>query len=284
VITNFLQGDTFYKSYDLPDKTFDTIITSPPYYRVRDYQHPDQIGLEESLEEYIQQLTSIFRQCARALKDEGTLWINIGDSYANNFTEVRNKSLCLIPHRLALSLLGEDLILRDEIHWLKTSPQPESVKDRCTRDYEYVFRFVKQPNYFYRQLTEPCKTKPPKNLANTRGYTTKENVEQPQSADRHGKAINYGEFKNMRTTWPIYAAPYKGSHSAVFPEELVNRCLEASCPEGGHVLDPFSGAGTTALVCAKRNLDFTGIELNPQYIEDSKVRLAEYRKTNGIIG
>ncbi len=300
MITNFLQGDSFSRLLDFPDKTFDVIVTSPPYLGLRNYGAEGQIGLEPSINEYINNLVKVFKECSRVLKDEGTLWINIGDTFAGtkvgntsnkskpaantdtfkkNITEVKNKSLCLIPHRLALALLDEGLILRDEIHWLKTNCAPESVKDRCTRDYEYLFRFVKQPTYFYRQITEPCKTKPPKALSDTRGFTTKENTQQPQSDDRHGKAINYGEFKNMRTTWQIPTQAYSGSHCATFPLALVDRCLEASCPEGGHVLDPFSGAGTTALVCAKRNLDFTGIELNPQYIEDSKTRLEAYRLT-----
>ena len=227
-----------------------------------------QIGLEETPHEYIQKLVQVFHEVKRVLKDDGTLWLNIGDSYCvtgskgdykdPKYAEGRNgqsvsltqkiegyksKDLIGIPWMLAFALREDGWYLRQDIIWAKPNPMPESVKDRCTKSHEYVFLLSKSPKYFfdYRAIQE-------ESISNA-GDTTP------------------SEMRNKRDVWMIPVQPTKEAHFATYPEKLVEPCLLAGYPEGGTVLDPFFGSGTTGRVATRFGRNYIGIELNPEYIE-----------------
>jgi len=249
------------KSY--PDGVVNTTITSPPYYNLRDYGEENQIGLESSLEEYIEQLCVVFDEVYRITKDDGTFWLNIGDCYANKgeipsdgrkgfsgtggmgvadktIEGLTTKDLIGVPWRVAFALQQRGWILRSDIIWAKKNPIPESVKDRPTSSHEHIFLFSKQPKYYYD--FESVKEKII-NLDNNGGY----------------------EHRNKRDVWSVRVASYPGSHCATFPMELITPCIKAGSPEGGLVLDPFMGSGTVAEAAKKLSRRYTGCELNLEY-------------------
>lgn len=255
------------------DNTFHCCVTSPPYYGLRDYDLEDQIGLEQTPEEYITELLDVFREVRRTLKKDGTLWLNIGDSYCGykgkkygktkgNLTArtpvaedkrfdigtphtagVKNKDMIGIPWKVAMALRDDGWYLRQDIIWYKPNPTPESVRDRCTRAHEYIFLLSKSPRYFY-------------------DY---ESVKVP--------TVDSQDLKNRHSVWEVPVKPFKEAHFATYPEELIEHCVLAGCPEGGIVLDPFLGSGTTGVVALKRNRNFYGIELNTEYAEIARKRL-----------
>ncbi|HVB65903.1 MAG TPA: site-specific DNA-methyltransferase [Nitrolancea sp.] len=239
---------------------FQTCITSPPYWSLRDYQITGQIGLEMSLPEYIDGLVDVFEEVRRTLRDDGTMWLNIGDSYtsggrtwrapdkknAGRAMNVRpptpeglkSKDLIGVPWRLAFALQEAGWYLRSDTIWHKPNCQPESVKDRPTRSHEYLFLFSKSERYVY-------------NYEAARG---------PNG-------------RNLRTVWDINTQPYKEAHFATFPPTLVYPCLALASNSGDLVLDPFIGSGTVAKVALNMDRRFVGIELNPEYVEIAKRRL-----------
>jgi site-specific DNA-methyltransferase (adenine-specific) len=250
----------------LPKQSIDCCVTSPPYWNLRDYENPDQLGLEKTPEEYIHKLSRIFHEVQRVLKDTGTLWLNLGDTY-------KNKNLVGIPWRTAFLLQQEGWNLRSDIIWHKICAMPESCTDRPTRDHEYVFLFTKSLDYFYDQdsIREEHKwaAKDKRSVygpTNKSGKTTK-----GKYAMSHNGAFNK-IGKNIRTVWSLTTIPYKDAHFAVFPEKLVEPCIKAGCPENGIVLDPFAGSGTVGVVALKHNRNFIGIELNPEYCKIARKR------------
>ena len=241
----------------LPDKSVNCCVTSPPYYGLRDYKVAGQIGLEETPEEYVNKQVEVFREVKRVLKDDGTLWLNIGDSYAANRSyQVHNtigteghtyssgstvpdglkaKDLIGIPWKVAFALQADGWYLRQDIIWEKPNCMPESVKDRCTKSHEYVFLLSKSKSYYFDH----------------------ESIREPSAKDG---------LKNKRSVWTINTKPYKGAHFATFPTDLVKPCVFAGCPVGGTILDPFGGSGTTGQVAIELGRKAILIELNSEYI------------------
>lgn len=262
-------GDVLDVLKTLSAETVHCCITSPPYYRLRDYGVDGQIGLEQTPREYIKRLVSVFREVRRVLTVDGTLWVNIGDSYAK-------RELAGIPWMLAFALKEDGWYLRQDIIWHKPNPMPESVTDRCTKAHEYVFLLAKSPKYYYNAeaIREPNQTRP-------HGHGASKQATQcgairngaSDAAFREPKRIWGAKGgRNKRSVWTITPKPVKDAHFATFPPELPETCLLAASPEGGVVLDPFSGAATTGIVAVKNGRSYVGIELNPEYVEISQRR------------
>jgi DNA modification methylase len=275
-----------------------TCITSPPYYGLRDYGHEGQIGLEETPEEYIKAMVEVFQCVWDVLEDDGTLWLNIGDSYAGNNSRASNngragfgnvrekvvnrtgeglktKDLIGIPWMLAFALRAEGWYLRQDIIWHKPNPMPESVQDRCTKAHEYIFLMSKSQKYYYdhEAIKEPLKGEPETRDKNAEGY---------QADYSKGDRFSKGErvfgadgMANKRSVWSVPVKPYTGAHFAVFPSELIEPCILAGAPLGGIVLDPFMGSGTTAQVAQDLGRQYIGCELNPEYGKLQKKRTSQ---------
>jgi DNA modification methylase len=286
-----------------------TCVTSPPYYGLRDYGHEGQIGLEETPEEYIKSMVEVFRCVWDVLEDDGTLWLNIGDSYYNyrpgqrqrqgkqsissqKFSEVevchkrgmkldglKEKDLIGIPWMLAFALRADGWYLRQDIIWHKPNPMPESVQDRCTKAHEYIFLMSKSQKYYYD--IDSIKEKsihggehrsfnsPKKANRNVEGKVSSGN-EHPDALP-----VEVAEYKNKRSVWSVSPKPYAGAHFAVFPSDLIEPCILAGAPVGGIVLDPFMGSGTTAQVAQNLGRKYIGCELNPAYCELQNIRTAQ---------
>lgn len=266
----------------LDAESIDCCVTSPPYaLGLRNYGNiPNQIGLEATLEEYIETIRDVFREVHRVLKPEGTLWLNLGDKY-------NDKSLLLVPAQVAISLKKDGWILRNEIIWAKTNPMPESVKDRLTCSHEHIFLFTKiETGYYFdaESISESCqqpgKTNGPMKAVLPR-YGGKKYTENPDIFYRtkSGRAYDPRPRRNKRDVWHFSTARFSGNHFATYPEHLVIPCILAGCPAGGTVLDPFSGSGTTGKVAHDLGREYIGIELNPAYAEASKKRIGAHLQT-----
>ena len=285
-------------------KTARMCVTSPPYYGLRNYGDEDkQIGQENTPEEYINNLVEVFREVREVLTDDGTLWLNIGDSYynyrpgkgsktypkqtiANNNQDLpvytskrgnkleglKEKDLIGIPWMLAFALRADGWYLRQDIIWHKPNPMPESVRDRCTKSHEYIFLLSKNKHYYYdnESIKEPAKDWGTRDR--TKGkYHNKGTGLQPHS----GLSKSY-PTKNKRSVWSITNKPYRGSHFAVFPPDLIEPCIKAGSEEGDCVLDPFMGSGTTAMVAKSLGRDYIGCELHEDYGNLIQQRVEEY--------
>lgn len=276
----------------LDDKSIDCCVTSPPYYGLRDYGVDGQIGLENTLEEYIKNLVIVFREVKRVLKDEGTLWLNLGDSYAGSGkgqvpASLKPKDLMGVPWRVAFALQEDGWYLRQDIIWAKPNPMPESVKDRCTKSHEYIFLLSKNRKYYfdYEAIEEPANYDGRKDTL-LKGSPKYEKCVVPGQAGHSMAAKGHerwkknerGEYvRNKRSVWTIPTKPFKEAHFATYPPDLIKPCILAGCPVGGIVLDPFMGSGTTAQVALELQRNFIGFELNPKYIE-----IAEKYRLNKI--
>jgi len=292
------QGDALETLKTFPDKCIDMAITSPPYYGLRDYGVDGQIGLESTFQEYINKLCDIFDEVKRVLKNDGTCWVVIGDSYGGtadkgNYVDPKNplgrnaqsesltknvtpKCLLQIPSRFAIEMTNRGWILRNELIWHKPNVIPSSVKDRFTVDYEKIFFFSKSKKYYFEQQKEPMKTNdinPPRGSKGVIGQLNSGLRKQDLvgRSDYTGKDLN----RNMRCVWEINTQPFSGSHFAVFPEKLVETPIKAGCPIGGVVLDIFMGSGTTGVVAKKLGRNYIGIELNEKYVEMAEKRIAK---------
>ena len=300
-MNKIITGNAFDVLKELPDCSADCCITSPPYLGLRDYGVNGQLGLENSVEAYINRLTDIFREVRRVLKSDGTLWLNIGDSYATSnyeYSNCKRKDLMGIPWILAFALRDDGWYLRQDIIWEKPNAMPESVKDRCTKSHEYIFLFSKQSKYYFdhEAIKEPAVGFNNIVLAGSKGtlrpngrlrkgnsrtfrgggvYTKGQSFNNSAEAKResHGNSENITGLRNKRSVWAVATQGYKEAHFATFPEKLIEPCVLAGSKEGGIVLDPFLGSGTTAVVAKKHNRGFIGIELNPEYVEMVKRRL-----------
>lgn len=252
-----------------------TCVTSPPYYGLRDYGHDGQIGLEETPEEYIAAMVEVFRCVWDVLSDDGTVWLNIGDSYAVN------KQLLGIPWMLAFALRADGWYLRQDIIWHKPNPMPESVQDRCTKAHEYIFLLSKSQKYYYDN--ESIKEESVNVEATAKRYEKPfwENGKHASggySANGAKHTAGIKEFdgnRNKRSVWTVSTKSYEGAHFAVFPQELIEPCILAGAPIGGIVLDPFMGSGTTAQVAQSLGRQYLGCELNQDYEELQKKRLRQ---------
>jgi len=272
-----------------------TCVTSPPYYGLRDYGHEGQIGLEETPEEYIKQMVEVFRCVWDVLEDDGTLWVNIGDSYAGNNSRASNngragfgnarekvvnrtgeglktKDLIGIPWMLAFALRADGWFLRQDIIWHKPNPMPESVQDRCTKAHEYIFLLTKSQKYYYDH--EAIKD-PVKDDWGTRDRANGKYHNEGTGLQPHSGLEKSYEMANKRSVWSVPVKPYTGAHFAVFPSELIEPCILAGAPVGGIVLDPFMGSGTTAQVAQDLGRKYLGCELNTEYGKLQQKRLAQ---------
>lgn len=327
----------------IPDNSIDCCVTSPPYYALRNYGHEQQIGMEETPDEYVTKIVEVFTEVKRALKPDGTLWLNLGDSYAGSWGNysphsnaplegwseerydrrayddrtwrplnsktlpgLKKKDIIGIPWMVAFALRSSGWYLRQDIIWNKPNPMPESVTDRCTKSHEYIFLLSKSSKYYFDQeaiKTDVAKESvkrlaqnienqkgsdrvPGKNNGNMKavvgnfggkkGREHKVDSDDPNFRNGHeqfGRPY-YAELKaNKKTVWTVSTKPFKEAHFATFPEDLIVDCIKAGCPNDGVVLDPFMGAGTTALVARKLNRNFIGFELNPDYISIANKRL-----------
>lgn len=275
-----------------------TCVTSPPYYGLRDYGHEGQMGLEQTPEQYIAAMVEVFRCVRDVLADDGTLWLNIGDSY-NNFRStmgpgqavhgrelrgkpspeskargvqgLKEKDLIGIPWMLAFALRADGWYLRQDIIWHKPNPMPESVRDRCTKAHEYVFLLSKAERYYFdhESIKEPAKVS---SEGIRFGGSKYGDSDDPKHATKSGNVSKEYEKANKRSVWTITTKPYYGAHFAVFPEELVEPCILAGSRVGDVVLDPFMGSGTTAQVAQNLGRQYIGCELNPDYEQLQKKR------------
>jgi DNA modification methylase len=280
-----------------------TCVTSPPYFGLRDYGHDGQLGLEETPEEYIKAMVEVFRCVWDVLEDDGTLWLNIGDSYCNSNgfaraspeyqREGRNnmpandrkldklheaglktKDLIGIPWMLAFALRADGWYLRQDIIWHKPNPMPESVQDRCTKAHEYIFLLSKSPKYYYDTEAIQEQAERPEGPGNKTHCHSQEGIYVSGSQKNLAK-IGASETRNKRSVWTVNVKPYSGAHFATFPTDLIEPCILAGAPVGGIVLDPFMGSGTTAQVAQNLGRQYIGCELNPAYMELQNIRTAQ---------
>ena len=293
-LNKIYQGDCIDILRTLPDQSINCCVTSPPYFGLRDYGMAEQIGLEETPELFIARLVEVFHEVKRVLKDDGTLWVNMGDSYAN-------KNLIGIPWMLAFALRSDGWYLRQDIIWSKPNPMPESVTDRCTKAHEYIFMLSKSSKYYYNHeaIKTPAKESTISQLS--------QDIENQKGSDRvpgktngtmkavggdkqRGHSRRHAGFNdrwdnmttkeqmsmgaNKRSVWHVPTKSFTEAHFATFPENLIVDCIKAGCPVGGVVLDPFMGAGTTALVSKRHFRNFIGCELNPEYIAIAEKRIS----------
>jgi len=268
-----LQGNCLETLSSLEEKSVNTCVTSPPYWGLRDYGTDDQLGLEETPEKFVENLVNVFREVRRVLRDDGTVWLNLGDSYLSN------KQLGGIPWRVAFALQADGWYLRQDIIWSKPNPMPEMVKDRCTKAHEYIFLLSKLAKYYYNNEAIKEDAKRPNKKQTFGGKKARENIIEkgdPRFRNGHeqwGREIITTTERNKRSVWSIPTASYSVAHFATYPPELIKPCILAGCPEGGTVLDPFGGSGTTAQVASNLNRNAILCELNPEYVEIAKGRL-----------
>ena len=268
-----IQGDCIETLTQLEDQSVNTCITSPPYWGLRDYGEADQLGLEDTPEEFVDNLVKVFREVKRVLRDDGTVWLNLGDSY------MLNKQLACIPFKVALALQADGWYLRQDIIWHKPNPMPESVKDRCTKAHEYIFLLSKSPKYYFdnEAIKEDSIYAPNKTHEKERakGYY-KGKWSNPEKGSRHDgsfKAIR--DKKNKRSVWKVPTKGYKEAHFATYPTALIEPCVLAGCPIDGGVLDPFAGSGTPGIVAANNSRNAVLLELNKEYIDIAERRIKD---------
>ncbi|EGR2501200.1 site-specific DNA-methyltransferase [Vibrio cholerae] len=262
--STIFEGDALTVLRRIPSNTVRCVVTSPPYWGLRDYGIEDQIGLEQSMQQFIHRLVAVFSEIKRVLTPDGTLWLNIGDGYTSGNRGYRApdkknparamgvrpdtpeglkpKDLLGIPWRLAFALQDDGWYLRSDIVWNKPNAMPESVKDRPSRSHEYLFMFTKSERYFY-------------------------------DSEAAKEPADNGKLRNRRSVWNIKTKGFSGAHFATFPTELVRPCILSSSQPGDYVLDPFFGSGTVGVVCREESRNYLGIELNPEYVSIAVDRL-----------
>jgi DNA modification methylase len=337
VSVRILTGDCRQRLAELPDQSVHCCVTSPPYFGLRDYGHAGQMGLEPTPDEFVAGMVEVFREVRRILRDDGVLFLNIGDSYAggsfaqdgircalpgtdkNKATRhgkrgavdgIKPKDLIGIPWLLAFALRADGWYLRQDIIWSKPNPMPESVRDRCTKAHEYLFLLSKGPRYYYdaEAIAEPLQSSsiarlsqdvegqdgsdrvPGKTNGKMKAVYTKPYTGQSTKDYASGNAQDASETKrriverilsgelvtrNKRSVWEVATQPYSEAHFATYPPALIEPCILAGCPVGGTVIDPFFGAGTTGLVSDRLQRNCIGIELNPEYAELARRRIAD---------
>jgi DNA modification methylase len=311
----FLQGNCIDKIKELDDNSIDCVVSSPPYFGLRDYGVNGQFGLEKTYQDYLANTVKVFETFKPKLKDTATIWWNVGDSYASNGVYINSwykkeenknkkhlhtknkerysdrkayrdetikaKDLLMIPNRVAIALQDAGWYIRSEIIWHKPNPMPESVRDRPTSCHEKIWLITKNKKYYYDAdvIKEPC-TESTKQRYKS-GWKGNEERDYVSGKQNHfSKYIGTEKSKqdalkgrNKRNVWTITTKPCKEAHFATFPKDLIEPCIKAGCPEGGVVLDPFGGSGTTGIVAKQFNRTAILIELNPEYIEIAKKRI-----------
>jgi DNA modification methylase len=293
-------GDALETLRTLPPESANCCITSPPYYGLRDYDASGQIGLEQTPQEYIARLIGVFGEVWRVLRNDGTLWVVIADSYAGSGKAVtkekhlahtrtgrsgiKPKDMIGVPWLLAFALRDDGWYLRSCIIWYKPNPLPESCRDRPTRAYEHVFLLSKSPQYYYDQkaVAEPVAAgthaRMKRAVSDNHKYAraapgqTAQTFNKPRP-NRSGVEVKLADTRNLRDVWSVGAKSYRGAHFATYPVELITPCVLAGCPPGGIVLDPFFGSGTTGEAALRLGRQYIGIDLNPDYRKLAEERL-----------
>lgn len=294
----------------MDNESVDMCITSPPYWGLRDYGHPGQLGQEKTFQEYLEKLFDIFQLLYPKIKGCGSVWINLGDTYSGSKTgnsdlknykitqrttftktqqdNIRRKSLIGIPDRFKVMMIDAGWICRNEIIWHKRNPMPSSAKDRFTIDYEKLFFFTKNDKYYFNQQLEPYKSSKhninkPRNRVSERYATNALGKNKPLCSPGERDWYNRGG-RNKRCVWSLATKPNLMEHYATYPQELIRTPIKASCPPGGVVYDPFMGSGTTAVECIDQEKNFMGSELNNQYWKDANERTekAKRKKENEL--
>ena len=329
-----LQGDCRDVLKTLPDESVHCVVTSPPYFGLRDYGVDGQIGLEKMPADYVSELVSVFSEARRVLRADGTVWLNLGDSYCtrsvrrddgmrtvikayetsdeevgfenwSDYAErgrakysshfahlgLKDKDLFGIPWMVAFALRAAGWYLRQDIIWSKPNPMPESVRDRCTKAHEYLFLLAKSERYYFDAdaISEPATGWNGSTFDGERDLTVRPTTGRGPRNRRQGEPSRHGltgaashgisdvgegrETRNKRSVWEVTTQPFKEAHFATFPPALIEPCILAGCPEGGTVLDPFGGAGTTGLVSDRHKRSAILIELNPEYAEMARKRI-----------
>lgn len=303
-------GDALEILRKFPDESIHCVITSPPYYGLRDYHKEEQIGRETTVEEYLDRLVAVFHEVRRVLKKDGTCFVVIGDSYAGSgggkgqymdpkYPKGRNgqnpsitqkvsgyksKDLMGIPWRLAFALREDGWYLRSDIIWHKENAMPEACRDRPTRSYEHIFLLSKSAKYYYdyEQMAEPIKEVSKKRYVRGRSEDNKYlkedagiSVQKINKARKYGqyKGDNIPQFRNKRDIWTINTVSFRGNHYAAFPPKLAEICMIAGSPKGGIILDPFIGSGTVGFVALMQDRNYIGIELNEEYCRLARKRI-----------
>jgi site-specific DNA-methyltransferase (adenine-specific) len=280
-INTIILGDALSVLKTLPNELVDCIVTSPPYYNLRDYDVEDQLGRENTPEEYIDKLVAVFHEAHRTLSNSGTLWLNLGDTMSK-------KQLLGIPWRVALALQSDGWNLIQDIIWAKPNPMPESVKKRCTKSHEHIFLLSKSNDYYFdnESIKEPAKTvstndsfKPNSEKDKLSAFKTC-----ATGASSNNRTNRIYEYHNKRDVWTVAVHSFREAHFATFPEKLILPCVLAGSPKGGLVYDPFMGAATTAVVAIKNDRNYLGSELNPVYIKiaNNRIRNLSLNKKNEI--
>lgn len=312
-----LTGDCLELMRGMTAGSVQTCVTSPPYFGLRDYGHDGQIGLEQTPGEFVAKLVEVFREVRRVLRDDGTLWLNLGDSYANDgkwggssggkhasglhgatcigrgkvSTGLKPKDLVGIPWRVAFALQDDGWFLRQDIIWAKPNPMPESVTDRCTKAHEYLFLLSKSQRYYFDAgaIREQAAHDPgagrnrwDRSDYSIPGQTPQKRRSRAAVPPRHAAcgstqdgldAAGRDGARNKRSVWTVATRPFRDAHFATFPEQLIEPCILAGAPAGGVVLDPFMGAGTTAVVAERLGRQWLGCELNPEYAALAMARI-----------
>jgi len=304
-----LLGDVRDTLRTVADGSVQCVVTSPPYWGLRDYGHDGQIGLEQTPDEYVAEMVAVFREIRRVLADDGVLWLNLGDSYngsggnhqphhkndagfqgkigaekhkgqGRNISELKPKDLVGIPWRVAFALQADGWWLRQDIIWHKPNPMPEPVTDRCTKAHEYMFMLTKSARYYFdnKAIKEPIAESSLKRAE----YGWDCDRPSTKNASMGGEGIHVEKMgtrfvnpdgRNKRSVWTVPTRPFKGAHFATFPPQLIEPCILATSREGDTVLDPFFGAGTTGLVAQRHNRRWIGCELNPEYAKLAEERI-----------
>ncbi len=277
-------GDSADELKKFPCDSVQMIITSPPYYRQRDYSSENQIGCENKPEDYIENLVKVFDECKRVLKPNGLFWLNIGDKYLDG-------QLLGMPWRVVIALQNRtNWILRSDVIWHKPNAMPSSVKTRPTPDHEYIFMFSKEKKYFYDadSIREPHVTFSEKSrMRGGRNHLGKRNGTPEQGKNKGNPNLHTSRWdqafhpkgRNKRTVWEIPLSKFPEAHFAVFPEKIVETCMLASTKEGDLVLDPFIGSGTTAVVATRFGRDYVGIDCSEEYCNMARKRVSMCQTT-----
>jgi DNA modification methylase len=311
VTVRVLTGDCRTLLASLDAGSVQTCVTIPPYFGLRDYGVSGQIGLEATPDAFVAELVVVFREVRRVLRDDGTLWLNLGDSYISvgsgtqgeggematrrvaqvrdrkavhgsisrppSVAGLRPKNLIGIPWRVAFALQADGWYLRSDIIWHKPNPMPESVTDRPTKAHEYLFLLSKSPSYYYNAdaIAEPVTASSVARLAQPTLALQQGSSRVPGKTNGNMKAVGDGETRNARTVWTVATQPFSGAHFATFPPALIEPCILAGSRRGDVVLDPFGGAGTTGLVADRLGRDAILCELNPAYSDMARRRIAD---------
>lgn len=310
-MSKIICGDSLKVLQSLPDNTVNCCVTSPPYFGLRDYDIDGQVGLETSPDEYVNTIVSIMTEVRRVLADDGTLWLNLGDSYNGsnkagnpnseyakrhtafgkpldkqyhgvpvNIDWLKPKDLIGIPWMVAFALRASGWYLRSDIIWAKPNPMPSSVRDRCTSSHEYIFMLSKSRKYYFdaESIQEESVTKSSDKRgvrANDSKFWRKQDAVGKSNYTGFNKRYVHKAYRNKRDVWKVSVKPFKGAHFATFPADLIEPMILAGCRVGGTVLDPFFGSGTVGVVCENLDRQFIGIDLNPDYCQMAYNRISK---------